>query len=128
VFLFHWKEESQHAILDELEWRREHGRLSAAERDQGVSDLIELVGAVDATVQAQAAADAGYFLAVTPRTFSTAEEAAIRDLLLRAYRWQYIVTGVQEPRYAEVMQALVTPAQMERIGRALTPIFTHVAG
>ena len=23
VFLFHWKEESQHAILDELEWRRE---------------------------------------------------------------------------------------------------------
>ena len=26
VFLFHWKEESQHAILDELEWRREHAR------------------------------------------------------------------------------------------------------
>ena len=23
VFLFHWKEESQHAILDELEWQRE---------------------------------------------------------------------------------------------------------
>ena len=22
VFLFHWKEESQHAIVDELEWRR----------------------------------------------------------------------------------------------------------
>ena len=29
VFLFHWKEESQHAILDELEWRREHARLDA---------------------------------------------------------------------------------------------------
>ena len=34
VFLFHWKEESQHAILDELEWRREHARLNEAERDQ----------------------------------------------------------------------------------------------
>ena len=44
VFLFHWKEESQHAILDELEWKREHARLSDAERDQGVTDLIELVG------------------------------------------------------------------------------------
>src|SRR6187549_2639371 len=47
VFLFHWKEESQHAILDELEWRREHARLSAAEREQGLSDLVDLVGAVD---------------------------------------------------------------------------------
>jgi hypothetical protein len=49
----------------------------------------------------------------------------VRDLLLRAYRWQYIVTGVQEPRFAEVMKALVTPAQMERIGAALAPIFAH---
>ena len=49
VFLFHWKEESQHAILDELEWRREHARCSAAEREQGVSDLIDLVGASTAS-------------------------------------------------------------------------------
>ena len=30
VFLFHWKEESQHAIMDELEWRREDARLTRA--------------------------------------------------------------------------------------------------
>ena len=29
VFLFHWQEESQHAILDELEWRREDATLDA---------------------------------------------------------------------------------------------------
>ena len=29
VFLFHWKEESQHAILDEMEWMREDKRLDA---------------------------------------------------------------------------------------------------
>ena len=29
VFLFHWKEESQHAILDELEWKREDAKLNA---------------------------------------------------------------------------------------------------
>jgi hypothetical protein len=28
VFLFHWKEESQHALLDELEWERENDRIS----------------------------------------------------------------------------------------------------
>ncbi len=43
VFLFHWREESQHAILDELEWKREDARLSEAERDRAVNDLIELV-------------------------------------------------------------------------------------
>ena len=33
VFLHHWQEESQHAIIDELEWRREDAKLTAAERD-----------------------------------------------------------------------------------------------
>ena len=125
VFLFHWKEESQHAILDELEWRREHARLNETERDRGVDDLIELVGAVDDIVQMQASADAGFFLLRAGRSYSTAEEDAIRDVMLKAYRWQYVVTGVQEPRFAEVLKALVTPAQMERIGHALSPILAH---
>ena len=46
VFLFHWKEESQHAILDELEWVRENAKLTPEARDAAVSDLIALVGAV----------------------------------------------------------------------------------
>jgi hypothetical protein len=128
VFLFHWKEESQHAILDELEWRREHAQRTDAERDRGVDDLIALVGAVDDIVQVQAAADADYFLAQAGRTFSTVEGDMIRDVLLKAYRWQYIVTGAQEPRFAEALKSLTTPAQMERIGRALTPIFAHACG
>ena len=126
VFLFHWKEESQHAILDELEWRREHAKLSDAERDQGVTDLIELVGAVDGIVQMQAAADADYFIAAAGRRFSSAQEASIRDVVLKAYRWQYIVSGAQEPRFGAVLAELVTPAQMERIGAALAPIVAHV--
>ena len=126
VFLFHWKEESQHAIVDELEWRREHARLTAADRDQGVTDLIELVGAVDGIVQLQARP--------TPTTSSSARAARSRplrrrrseDTLVKAYRWQYIVSGAQEPRFVEVLKALVTPAQMERIGSALAPIAAHV--
>ncbi len=126
VFLFHWKEESQHAILDELEWRHEHARLNEAQRDQGVTELIELVGAVDGIVQVQAEADAGYFVQSADRRFSSVEKTAIHDVLLKAYRWQYIVSGVQEPRFVEVLKALVTPAQMERIGKALAPILAHV--
>jgi hypothetical protein len=122
VFLFHWREESQHAILDELEWRREDGRMSDSERDRAVDDLIALVGAVDGILQQQSGADADYFMAIAGRDFSGHERPQIRDGLLRAYRWQYIVSGVQEPRFAAILQELTTPAQMERIGRALTPI------
>jgi hypothetical protein len=127
VFLYHWKEESQHAILDELEWRREDARVTNAQREQGVTDLIELVGAVDGICQTQAAADSDYFVANAGRAYSQAEQASIRDLMLKAYRWQYIVTGAQEPRFAEVLKALTTPAQMNRIGSALAPIFAHAA-
>jgi hypothetical protein len=122
VFLFHWKEEAQHAILDELEWRQEDARLSAAERDRAVDELIELVGAVDGIVQMQAQADAGYFLRCGIRAYSPAEEAAIRDTVLKAYRWQYIVSGVQEPRFQKILGGMITEAHMQKIGAALAPI------
>ena len=96
-----------------------------AEREQGVDDLIALVGAVDGICLAQAAADAGYFLRHAGHTFSPAEADAVHDRLRAAYRWQSIATGVQEPRFAEVMKALVTPAQLQRIGQALGPIVEH---
>jgi hypothetical protein len=127
VFLFHWKEESQHAILDELEWRREHARLDADARDRAVDDLIALVGAVDGIVQQQAQADGDYFIAQAGRAFSAERQAAIRDVMLKAYRQQYIASGVQEPRFGAILAELVTSAQMERIVAALTPILAHVA-
>jgi hypothetical protein len=122
VFLFHWREESQHAILDELEWRREDANLSAAERDGAVDDLIALVGAVDGLLQLQANADADYFLAVAGRTFSEQERARIRAGVLKAYRWQYIGSGVADPRFTGILASMTTDAQQARIGAALAPI------
>jgi hypothetical protein len=121
VFLHHWREESQHAILDEMEWAREDAKLTPAERDRAVSDLIELVGAVDGIMQMQSAADADYFLRICGRTFVREEAEAIRATFLAAYRWQYIVSGVQG-RFSEVLGRMITPAQFERIGAALAPI------
>jgi len=122
VFFYHWREESQHAILDELEWLREDETLDAQQREQGVSDLIDLVGAVDGILQAQAAADAGYFGRICGRPLSAAEQAEVEALVLKAYRWQYIASGVQKTRFAEVLFGLVTEAQGKRIGAALEPI------
>ncbi|HTQ73872.1 MAG TPA: hypothetical protein VMI74_06260 [Burkholderiales bacterium] len=122
VFLFHWKEESQHAILDELEWRREDAKLSPEARDQAVTDLIGLVAAVDGMLQAQAEADAGYFLAICRGPYSEDQVKRVRDGILHAYRWQYIVSGVEEPRFQGILGSLISKAQGRRIGEALTPI------
>jgi hypothetical protein len=122
VFLFHWKEESQHAILDELEWQREDARLSEAQREQAVTDLIELVAAVDGILQMQSAADVDYFLRVCARAFDGKQAQQIRDTILKAYRWQYIVSGVQDERFQKILGGMITGAQMQRIGAALQPI------
>ena len=122
VFLFHWREESQHAIIDEMEWRREHQKLAPAEVDRGVTDLLELVAAVDGMLQMQARADADYFLGVCGRTFSAEEQERIHSVIFSAYRWQYIVSGVREPRFAKLMADFTTAAQATRIAEALAPI------
>jgi len=122
VFLFHWKEESQHAILDELEWTRSDRGLSPAERDAAVNDFIALVGAVDGLLQAQSKVDVGYFCHVAETRFTSAQVMELEAGVLRAYRWQYILSGAQHPRFLKLLMGMITPAQAERVTKALAPI------
>jgi len=122
VFLFHWKEESQHAVLDELELLREDATLSAEQRDAAVDQFIGLVGAVDGILQAQARADAKYFCALTGHDKRPDDVARIEATVLKAYRWQYIVSGAMEPRFQKVLFSLVSEAQGARIQAALAPL------
>jgi len=122
VFLYHWKEESQHAIMDELEWIREDQKLSTAERDKAVDDLIELVVAVDNILQAQSKQDAEYFVLNSDRSFSSLEVQAIYNTFLKAYRWQYILSGVQVPQFNKVLGSLLNEQQVEKITSALATL------
>jgi hypothetical protein len=122
VFLYHWKEESQHAILDELEWVRHDARLTTERRDRAVDDFIELVAAVDGILQAQAKADAGYFAANCGRAVHATETRAIEVAFLKAYRWQYIHSGAQHPHFGKVLSGLITENQGRRIQLALTTL------
>jgi len=119
VFRYHWLEECQHAILDELEWRRENVKLDASERDGAVDELIELAGAIDGILQDQAAADAVYFGMTVGRPVAPNEMAEIAAGFLKAYRWQYIFSGAENARFAKVIRELTTDEQMQRIDAAL---------
>jgi hypothetical protein len=122
ALLFHFKEESQHALLDELEWRREDARLSAAERDAALDDFLGLVAAVDGILQSQADADAAYFVASLGRDVPAGLRAQIEATFRAAYRFQYITSGIEKTRFAEVLMQMLEPGQRARVERALAPL------
>jgi hypothetical protein len=108
--------------MDEMEWLREDAKLTPEARDKAVDDLIGLVGAVDGILQAQARSDADYFLLNAGGAFTSEQARQIHDTVLKAYRFQYIVSGVQEPRFLELLGSMITAEQGARINAALAPI------
>jgi hypothetical protein len=122
VFRFHWMEESQHAVLDELEWTREDAKLTVAQRDRAVDDLIDLVAAVDGILQQQSAADARYVVSMFARRLTPAQTEAVSKTFLRAYRYQYIVSGLQRTRFPTILFGMLSEAQRHRVNAALAPL------
>ena len=120
VFLFHWREESQHAIMDEIEWRRLDAQMTAEERRQGVCEFIELVQALDGILQTQAKNDCSYFCSNFGARFSESQAESIRAKLLEAYRWQYIRSGAQHRHFVKVLTELVNEESfMQKISDAI---------
>ena len=119
IFLFHWKEETTHAMMDELEWPREDSKLSTEERDRAIDELIAIVVDVDGILQNQSKADVDYFLDLCNRSFTDDELQRIKDGVLGAYRWQYIFSGFEHPRFQKLYQELTNEDQRKRVSEAL---------
>jgi hypothetical protein len=87
-----------------------------------VGDLIVLVEAVDGILQLQAQADNEYFINWCERSLTPTEAEATASSILAAYRWQYIVSGMAEPRFSNLLRGLVSDQQWERINHALSSV------
>jgi hypothetical protein len=87
-----------------------------------VNDLIELVGTIDQILQAQAEADLQYFLIICGRSFSLEVIDKIKTVVLDAYRGQYIISGLEHPRFVKLLRGMTSEAQGQRIHEALAPI------
>jgi hypothetical protein len=122
IFFYHWKEEAHHAHLDSLEWPRHDEQITPDERDKAIDEVIELVGAVDGILKQQSESDVRYFIENSSRSFSDEDIDHIKEEVLRAYRWQYIFSGIEHPRFQELFRRLTTEKQQERIARALAPL------
>lgn len=122
VFLYHWREESQHAVMDELELARHDRAISPESRDKAVDEFVELVCAVDDILCRQAADDARYFAETCGRELGSVDHRELETALRQAYRWQYIISGAQQPHFLAVLTNLITDDQTKRIHRAVATL------
>jgi hypothetical protein len=122
IFFFHMKEETTHALMDELEWPLEDNKLTPTERDRAIDELIQLVTAVDGILQAQSKADVEYFFKAVDSSHGREEKEQMAASVLKAYRWQYIFSGAEHPRFRKALGDLITEAQGQRINNALALI------
>jgi len=121
VLLDHWREESKHAVRAELEWNRENAQLTTQQRDRAVDELIEIEMVIGRLLRSQSKLDADYFLRIRGWTLGRDDASQVRAAVLEAYRREYVGTSKQG-RLGQVLTRLITPAQYEHLGRALSRI------
>ena len=107
------------ALMDELEWPIEDQKLTPIQREQAVTELVDLITDVDGILQAQAAADTEYFSRNCGRSFSEEEMQKILAVMLAAYRWQYILSGTTHHSFVALLNNLTTEGQRQRLSAAL---------
>lgn len=127
IFRAHWQEESQHARMDHLETLRAFAEMPESDKEQAITDLIILVGAVDELLKKQTQYDLENLEEYLNRTFTTAERNTILQSVLRAKRYSFIESGVTHPNFKATFVEVATPAQQDRVGKALGTLLQEEA-
>jgi hypothetical protein len=127
IFKCHWLEESQHARMDELETLRAFGTMRDEDKDLAMTDLIDLVGAVDGLLQQQAEYDVENFERHLDRSLDAVTRREVHDRVLDAKRYTFIESGVTHPNFMSLFKTVSTPAQQARVQTALAGLLHPVA-
>ncbi len=106
ILRFHWIDESRHARMDSLLIDEVAGELTVDQREEAIDQLLELGGAVDGLLAQQVELDIDALQTATGRTFSEVERDEIRTHQRRAYRWTFLVSGLQHPNFVRIVEQL----------------------
>ena len=121
ILRFHWIDESRHARMDSLLIDEVAGDLGPDEREAAVDGLLELGGAVDGLLAQQVELDIDALQVATGRSFTEPERDEIRTHQQRAYRWTFLVSGLQHPNFVRIVEQL-TAGGAEKIAQAATAL------
>ena len=119
---YHWMDEAQHAKIDTLLIEEIVRETNEEERETAVDELLELGGAVDGLLSRQADLDLESLQKAIGRTLSKAERDEIKKNTQRAYRWTFLVSGLEHPNFVRIVSKLTTrgPAKLQAVARALS--------
>lgn len=119
---YHWMDEAQHAKIDTLLINEIVREISEEDREKAVDELLELGGAIDGLLAQQADLDLESLEKAIGRTLSEKDKAEIKRNTQRAYRWTFIVSGLEHPNFVKIVSELTRrgPAKLKEVARALS--------
>jgi P-aminobenzoate N-oxygenase AurF len=122
ILRFHWIDEARHARLDTLLVDEVAGELPLEERERAIDELLQLGGAVDGLLAQQLELDLDTLERSVGRTFTEAEKTEIRAAQQRSYRWTFIVSGLEHPKFVEIVERITVdgPEKITDAARALS--------
>ena len=119
---YHWMDEAQHAKIDSLLIDEIVREVSADDREKAVDELLELGGAVDGLLSQQADLDLASLEVAIGRTLSDADKEEIKRHTQHAYRWTFLVSGLEHPEFVQIVGELTErgTGKLEAVARALS--------
>lgn len=108
ILRYHWIDEAQHAKADSVLISEIAGDLTETEREEAVDQLLDLGMAVDGLLAQQVDLDIASLEAVTGRTFSDTERSEISAPQRRSYRWTFLVSGLEHPKFVDIVDQLTS--------------------
>jgi hypothetical protein len=118
----HWMDEAQHAKIDSLLLDELIREIGAEDREKAIDELLELGGAVDGLLSQQAALNLASLEQRTGQILSDRDREEIQKHTLRAYRWTFLVSGLEHPNFVRIVGELTTrgQAKLQAAAKALS--------
>ena len=119
ILRFHWIDESRHARLDTLLVEEVARDLSIDEREQAIDELLQIGGAVDGLLAQHLDLDIDALERSIGRVLSDTDKNEIRTAQQRAYRWTFLVSGLEHPKFVEIVEGLTVNGRNKIAAAAL---------
>ena len=119
---YHWLDEAQHAKIDTMLIAEMVEDTTLADRETAIDEVLELGGAIDGLLQQQIAMNIDTLEAASGRTFSEAERAEISAATLKAWRYTFLVSGLEHPKVVKLVNeiAIEGPSKLRGVVEALS--------
>ncbi len=113
---------AQHAKIDTMLIADAAQLLELAEREKAIDEVLELGGAIDGLLQQQIGMNIDALQTATGRVFSAAERAEISAETLKAWRYTFLVSGLEHPNVVRMIKQITVegPEKVHAVAEALS--------